>query len=225
MDYRHEFKYLVSDYQLALLRGRLMPLLHLDEHQADPNGYLIRSVYFDDIDNRYLKENIYGLDNRVKFRIRIYDHKDSVIHLETKYKVRGMTRKEMCSLTREQADMLLRGERPEFSADMPKVLRFLFLEMSTSLLKPSIIVEYQRTAFVERVGNVRITFDRNISYSTDVTGFFEDALPLTPVLRPGQHILEVKYDEFLPDYLAQTADLGDLEQCTFSKYVMCRYAR
>lgn len=224
MEYRHEMKYLVSDAQLALLRARLSPLIRLDSHQSDPNGYLIRSLYFDDIDNRYLQENMYGLDDRVKFRIRIYGHQDQPIHLETKFKFRGMTRKEMCSLTRAQADALIAGEVPAFSKAMPKTLRFLYLEMASSLLKPRIIVEYQRVAFVENVGNVRITFDRNIGYSTKVSRFFDDDLPLTPLLPAHQHILEVKYDELIPDYLVQAADLGDLAQCTFSKYVMCRGA-
>lgn len=224
MEYRHELKYLVSDAQLAILRARLTPLMQLDSHQPDPRGYIIRSLYFDDVDNRFLQENMYGLDDRVKFRIRIYERSDATIHLETKFKFRGLTKKDMCSISRKDCDALIAGEAPAFSPELPKPLRRLYLEMSTTLLKPRIIVEYQRVAFVEKIGNVRVTFDRNIASSTKVTRFFDADLPLMPLLPPGQHILEVKYDELIPDYLVQTMDLGDLSQNTFSKYVMCRCA-
>ena len=224
MEYRHELKYLVSDAQLAILRARLTPLMKLDSHQPDPRGYLIRSLYFDDIDNRFLQENMYGLDDRVKFRVRIYDCSDETIHLETKFKYRNLTRKAMCSISRAQCDDLIAGKPPVFSKDLPKPLRHLYLEMASSLLRPRIIVEYQRVAFVEPIGNVRVTFDRNIASSTALTRFFDSKLPLVPLLPPGQHILEVKYDELIPDYLVQTMDLGDLSQNTFSKYAMCRCA-
>lgn len=222
MEYRHELKYLCDDAQLLILRARLAHLLRRDEHQTRAEGYVIRSLYFDDFDDAYLEANYRGFDDRVKFRIRAYERTDDVIRLETKFKLRGMTRKDSCALSRDQYDEIVAGRAPRFSKEMPQPLRYLYTEMSTSLLKPTILVEYTRTAFVEPIGNVRVTFDRNIASSTKVDAMFGETLPLIPLLPPRQHILEVKYDELIPDYLVQTLDLGNLTQITFSKYAMCR---
>lgn len=224
MDYRQEMKYLCSEAQLTILRSRLSRLMRPDEHQRAGEGYFIRSLYFDDIDDRFLNENLRGMDDRVKFRIRIYDRSDSVIHLETKYKLRSLAKKEHCDLTRAECESLMAGKCPSFSKEMPKPLKYLYTEMQSTLLRPVVIVEYRREALVERLGNVRVTFDRNIASCLDAKRFLELSPPMTPLLPPGQHILEVKYDEFIPDYLVQAMDLGDLEQTTFSKYAMCRSA-
>ena len=97
-----------------------------------------------------------------------------------------------------------------------------YLDMATSLLRPTAIIEYERTAFVYPVGNVRVTFDRNIQTSSEYDSFFKEQYAKIPVLPVNQHILEVKYDELLPDFIAQTLELGNLEQTTFSKYYMGR---
>lgn len=84
------------------------------------------------------------------------------------------------------------------------------------------IVAYERTPFVYNFGNVRITFDRNIGSTTDLNSFFDPYLPLRPILPLGKQILEVKYDELLPDFLYHAMSLGSLQQTTFSKYYLCR---
>ena len=89
-------------------------------------------------------------------------------------------------------------------------------------MHPKSIVEYERTAFVEPRGNVRITFDRNISGCEKISGFFDRTLPAVPVLPKGQHVLEVKYDELLPEYIAGVLELGRLQQTAFSKYYYSR---
>ena len=89
-------------------------------------------------------------------------------------------------------------------------------------LAPKVIVAYERTPFVYAPGNVRITFDRNIGSTTDLSGFFRENLPLRPVMPMGKHVLEVKYDEFLPDFLYDVMNLGSLRQSAYSKYYFCR---
>lgn len=71
MEYRVENKYLVTDAQLALLAGRLKPVMPQDVHQSG-NCYEIRSLYFDDVRDRCMDENEAGYDQRRKYRIRIY---------------------------------------------------------------------------------------------------------------------------------------------------------
>ena len=146
--YRHEFKYLVSYGQLKILETRLKGLIPLDTHVAQTGSYNIRSLYFDDYYDSYLKENESGTDPREKFRIRIYNHDSSRIRLEQKKKVRGKTQKLSCPLSLEQCQLLMQGEIPEIKADAPAVLIKLVLLMKTRLLRPKVIIEYERIPYI-----------------------------------------------------------------------------
>ena len=219
--YRNEFKFLCSQGELEIIRSRLNVLMQQDEHQ-DGDCYRIRSVYFDDYQDSAFDENEAGVDNRRKIRLRVYDQPKSRINLEIKYKQRGRTYKSSCLVSAELCDELISGQTPINQSQYPKQLRQLLLEMNQYRMKPRIIVEYERTAFVCHLGNVRITFDRNVSYSKDISAFFDDRISLIPILPTGQHILEVKYDEFIPDYIAQAVELGNLSYTSYSKYYMAR---
>ena len=223
MDYRVENKYLVSDQDILVLQGRLQGIMSPDSHQKD-GCYTIRSLYFDDAWDRCMEENEAGIDQRQKFRIRIYDPQSDVIHLEIKEKNRGLTKKIACSLSREEADKIIDGKLP-FCLDSRKPLNLLQLRARDALMRPKAIIAYERTAFVSPIGNVRITFDRNIMASRSCGNLFQQTVPeMTPVLPTGMHVLEVKYDEFLPDYIANTIELGNLQRIAFSKYYLGRLA-
>lgn len=219
--YRHELKYRCSDIQLAIIRSRLQSLVSYDKH-AKNGEYTIRSMYFDDYSNTCFYENESGTDPREKFRIRIYNASDRRISLECKRKERGKTHKTSCLLTKEQYETLVSGGSVRGLADMPPLLRRFTLLMKTRLFKPAVIVEYDRTPYVYRIGNVRITLDRNIRSSNDFSRFFEKNITTRQIMPKGEHLLEVKYDELLPDFIKETLELGNLQQATFSKYYLCR---
>jgi len=219
--YRNELKYICSEAELQILHARIAPICPLDRHTAPDGTYHIRSVYFDDPQNRYFYENENGTDPREKFRIRIYNGSDRKITLECKQKQRSMTYKESCPLTKAQCLAILAGAVPEHDGSSPLLNRFLNLCAETGL-QPKVIVAYDRTPFVFGPGNVRITFDRNIGSTRDISRFFDASLPLRPILPTGTHVLEVKYDEFLPNFLYSLMSLGHLKQTAFSKYYLCR---
>ncbi len=222
MEYRVEKKFLCSEQQLQLLQARLLSAISWDSHQGENDRYLIRSVYFDNFDNSLYYENDAGVDDRSKYRIRAYNCGDDVIHMEIKSKLHGYCHKESATLTRPEFEQIMAGEIPPYGKDRSKTFNRFCLQMAMHRLHPAVIVEYERTAFVYPVGNVRITFDRNISYSYDFGSFFDSQMPATPILPVNRHILEVKYDEILPDFLAQLLELNSLQQSTFSKYYMAR---
>lgn len=219
--FRNELKYLCSEGELELIASAIRPLCALDSHTTGSGTYAIRSLYFDDSENSCYYDNENGTDPREKFRIRIYNASDQQITLECKKKQRYMTHKDSCSLTKEQYQMILQGQLMPTSSDAP-LLRKFYAQCQQRCLRPKVIVAYERTPFVYPAGNVRITFDRNIGCSTDIDGFFAQRLPLRPILPLGKQILEVKYDEFLPDFLYTVMDLGSLRQTAFSKYYLCR---
>ena len=219
--YRHEYKYLLSDLEDRVIARRAASIMAPDPHAGPDGQYAIRSLYFDSIDDRCFFENEDGTDPREKFRIRIYNGSDARISLECKRKERGKTRKTACLLDREQCLALMAGQIPPVGEDQA-VLRRLVILIRTELFRPRIIVEYDRTPFVYGVGNVRVTLDRNIRASLRTESFLEPTLPTRPILPVGQQLLEVKFDALLPDFLQRSMELGTLAQTAFSKYYLCR---
>lgn len=217
MDYRHELKFQVSDLELQMIRYRLKLLMQADIHQ-DEDAYTVRSLYFDDLYDSCMRENEDGVDNRRKYRIRIYNGSDRVIKLEKKIKIRGMTRKVSQEISRTDCLTYMSGKAIELGADHSDLERELYAEMKMSGMHPVSIVEYERTAFVEPKGNVRITFDRNIGVNEKMEEFLDQDISPVPVLPMGVHVLEVKYDELLPEYISQVLETGGLQRSSFSKY-------
>lgn len=224
MKFRHEIKYLISAAQIPVIKNRINHLLSIDSHAAD-GVYNIRSLYFDDIYNSCFQENETGTDPREKFRIRIYNHSTERIALECKRKERGKTLKTSCPLTLEQTRMLMAGKPVSDVEEQNPVLRKLTLQMLTRRMRPVVIVEYDRIPYIYRNGNVRITLDTNISSSSSVERFLDEVIPKRPVMMKGQELLEVKYDEYLPDFIYRNLQLSSLQQTAFSKYYICRKFR
>lgn len=220
--YRHEMKYLISTAQLALLKSRIEHIMQPDPHAGKDGTYNIRSLYFDDYHDRCFWENENGTDPREKFRIRIYNHSPERITLECKRKEHGKTLKTSCPLTREQAQLLMQGRPLQDLSGLPPLLRKMTLDMRLHLLKPVVIVEYERMPFLYRDGNVRVTFDMNMSSSASVREFLSGDVPHRPIMPAGMHLLEVKFDEYLPDHIYRSLNLGQLQQTAYSKYYLSR---
>ena len=219
--FRNELKYICSEGELIQLQSRIQMLCDADAHAGPEGIYNIRSIYFDDLQNRYFFENENGTDPREKFRIRTYNASDSRITLECKKKERSMTHKDSCQLSKEQYQKILDGSLSASDVNSTLLEKFYLIQEQRHL-QPKVIVAYERTPFVYTFGNVRITFDRNIGSSTDLSAFFDPYLPVRPILPLGKNILEVKYDELLPNFLYEAMNLGSLRQTTFSKYYLCR---
>lgn len=220
--FRHELKYIVSTTQLSLLENRVKNLLPLDPHVKESGKYTIRSLYFDDYYDSCAKQNVDGTDPREKFRIRIYNHSSERIRLECKRKERGKTHKTSCPLTVEQTKMLMKGEAlKDISSLSPLLQKFTYL-MLRYKYRPVVIVEYDRVPFVYKNGNVRVTFDTNISSSTDIEHFLDKDIVKRPVMPTSKQLLEVKYDEYIPDYIYRNLQLESLTQTAYSKYYICR---
>lgn len=220
--FRHEIKYLVSEAQIQILRNRISVMMKMDPHIGPTGKYTIRSLYFDDYENRCFCENVNGTDPREKYRLRIYDQSAQRISLECKRKEHGMTSKTSCLLTKEQAETLIRNVPLHEIDSLPPLLRRLEIKRRTELLHPVVIVEYERIPYVYRSGNVRVTFDRCISSAADCNRFLDADIPKRPVMPPGLQLMEVKYDSFLPDAIYRCLNLDCLSQTAFSKYTICR---
>ena len=219
--YRRELKFLCDELQLSIIQSRLQGLLKHDNY-AKNGFYTVRSMYFDNYENRCFYENENGVEPREKSRIRIYNADNTRISLECKRKEYGMTNKSTCLISQKQYSDILNGRALTYDmTDSALLSKFLML-MNTELFRPAVIVEYARTPFVYDIGNVRITIDRNIRSSDSFSDFLKNRLASRAVLPQGQQLLEVKYNTFLPPFILDVLQTGELQQTTFSKYYICR---
>lgn len=220
--FRHEYKYMINAKQEAILQIRAAGVMQPDPHVRADGSYLVRSVYLDDIHDTCLSENLSGSDPRSKYRIRYYNSDTSLIFLEKKSKLRSMCLKESCGLTVQECEIFLSGGVPAVTEDMPPDKKRLFTETLLHGLVPKAIVTYDRIPFVYGGGNVRLTFDRNISSSLELDRFLSGNYTQRPVLPCGQSIFEVKWDSVMPRHIKDTLEIEGLSWTAFSKYFMCR---
>lgn len=223
MEYRVEDKYIVSDADITVLAQRLGMVMQQDIHQQG-GCYEIRSIYFDDLRDSCMEENEAGIHLRKKYRIRTYGSANAPLKLEIKEKQNSLIKKTAETLERETFDALMEGGIALAFGENP-VLNQWLMQMRLKAMKPKALIVYERTAFVHPSGNVRITFDRNIAVSRHFDAFWDEQIAGSiPILPTGLHVLEVKYDEMLPDMIAKQLETGKLRQTAFSKYYLGRLA-
>ena len=219
---RHELKYFITPAELNVLRSSLKPVMQLDPNGNENNEYHIRSLYFDTINDDALEEKIAGVGNRKKYRIRIYNFSDRVIKLECKSKYGDLISKQSVSIPRELADQLIAGDPEGLQRMRHPLLHDVYREMKTRLLRPVVIVDYVREAYVHPAEEVRITFDKQIRTGLYQTNMFDTTIPTYPVFDDPIEVLEVKYDAFLPDLVRMAVQTPDRRSGACSKYALCR---
>lgn len=217
--FRHEYKYLISRSAAELLKRRLPCIMERDRHAGPTGQYTIRSLYFDNYSHSALDEKQDGINYRAKFRIRYYNYRPDILKLEKKEKMGNLTRKTARSITLEDA-LAMEDARIPLSDTQDPLIRELSCRMREGL-RPQVLVDYDRTPFICRDGNTRITLDENlrtVPYCTQLLGTHQ---AMIPVLEPDQVILEVKFDDFLPGYL--DAALSDIPKAAMaiSKFALC----
>ena len=219
-DFRHEWKHPISYADMLDLRQRLRAVMQPDIHAV--NGkYRIRSLYFDTPADTALREKLDGVNFREKFRIRYYNRDTSLIHLEKKTKLAGLGNKQSADLTAEQAQKIVDGDLDWMLSSDHGLIRELYAKMRTQQLGPKTIVDYTREPFVFAPGNVRVTLDYDIRTGLYCTDFLNPDCPTIPA-GDRSVILEVKWDEFLPDIIRSAVQMEGRHATAFSKYAQCR---
>lgn len=218
--YRHEWKHVLNTGDLLTLRQRLRAVMESDPHAID-GKYHIRSLYFDNLDDKALREKIDGVNMREKFRIRLYNCDSSVIHLEKKSKRNGLGTKYSAVLTAEQAQKIVDGDIDWMLRSDHPLIQELYCKMRYQGMRPKTIVDYTREPFIFRPGNVRVTLDYDIRTGLGCTDFLNpDAVTIPAGDAPI--LIEVKWDEFLPSIIRDLVSIPDRRVGSFSKYAQCR---
>lgn len=219
--YRTEDKFSCAAKEMYCLQKRLSNVLQADSNENNEEGYSVSSLYFDDLEDSCLMNTIDGNRIRNKYRIRIYNHSMNTIKLEVKEKLDNKVRKKSKNITEEELQKLVRGECIENISSMEDPATLFNLAIQTRGIRPKVIVTYERKAFIYAPGNVRITLDRNIRSSSSVEYFGKTEI-IYDSLQGQDEILEVKYDELIPEFLLQMLELGNMQQISYSKYQLCR---
>ena len=220
MQLRHEYKFYLNHLDYLTIRSRLMTVMQADTHVSG-GKYLIRSLYFDSPSDRALREKADGVCNREKFRIRCYNGNHDFIRLEKKLKKAGLGTKLSARLSAEETQKIIDGDIAFMKDDSRPLLIELYGKMKFQQLRPKTIVDYTREPFIYSAGNVRVTLDYDIRTGLGSVDMLNPDVPTVPT-NPGLYILEVKYDNFLPDVIRDIVQMKNREVSAFSKYMSCR---
>lgn len=221
--YRHELKYKITFADYLAIRQRIRTVMKTDEH-ADADGrYSIFSVYFDNIFDKALLEKINGVQKREKFRLRYYNNDFSFVSLEKKEKYNDLCLKESARISKDELFSILSGGGEWMKRHQSALVRELYCKMRFQQLFPRVLVSYIREAYVYAPGNVWVTFDFCVRTSLFTRNFVENGFDgISATDEPGEMILEVKFDDFLPDVISRLIQTGSTRQQAFSKYCASR---
>lgn len=219
--FRHEWKHIINYGDYLTLRNRLQVITRQDKYVGADGTYQIRSLYFDNLDNKVLLEKLNGYNRREKFRIRYYNGDTSFIRLEKKSKINGLCSKTSTSITKEQCEKLLRNDTLWMKESNDPLLVEFYAKMLYQQLKPKVLVDYVREPYIYEAGNVRITIDSQIKTGLYNKNLF-DMESIAVEVPDSQIILEVKYDSFLPEVIQNAVRLDNRRETSYSKYAACR---
>ena len=214
--FRKELKYNITNQDFYIIQHNLNNLIKKDSN-CKGDYYTISSIYFDDYKKTSYNQVKNGISNRWKYRIRFYNYDDSYIKLEKKHKINGLTNKTSVRITRELLVNIL-NNNVKIEEKNDKLLNEFIVKIKKDLLRPIICIEYDRIPYVYKIGTVRITLDYNLRYTNKYDDLFNKN---KKVYYLKDKILEVKYNELIPDFIRYRLELNHLEQISFSKFNNC----
>ena len=218
--YRQEIKQLLSPAQTLLLEQRIGAVLQPDIHSGKDGSYSLRSIYFDTVTDRAYTEKEAGICDREKFRIRFYNYQDKLIKLERKEKRENLIYKEDLTISRQTAQAMIKGDfssLPEYRHPLADLIYGLACSEG---LHAVVVVDYIRKAYVYPAGNVRITFDTELQAGRPDLPIWENT-GVFDVLQ-GSTILEIKFNQYLPEHIRQLLSSVPGQRMALSKYTLCR---
>lgn len=218
--FRHELKYLINYNDFEVIKLRYGMFLHKDAC-AENGKYMVRSLYFDDYWNSTYHDKLSGINERKKYRIRIYDYSETIIRLERKTKSGNYIYKEAARLTKKEFYLIMEGRYDFLLAKSNNLCKEFYVECMSRFMRPKVIVDYDREAYVMQEGDVRITFDSHVRSSVLNFDIFDRNLPSFEVLEEGKLVMEVKYTQFLPEIIHEILPEDSNEFLALSKYVLC----
>ncbi len=223
--YRHEIKFIISKQMSLVLKQRLALAMDIDKNSVNlDNTYFIRSLYFDDINSTAYYEKIDGVLYRKKYRIRMYNNDSSFIRLERKWKHNNMTSKDQLKIRKENCINLLTNQFDNIDKELlnHSLMKEFITDIKVFGLKPSVIVDYKRLAYTYPISEVRITFDEKIKSGLYNCNLFNMDRITYDVIDNDEVVLEVKFNEVLPEHISIILQTIPMYRQAVSKFALCR---
>lgn len=218
--YRHEYKYLL-DAPTAIQLYQELSLFMQPDTFSTKGAYRVKSLYFDSFDQRDYYEKMDGMQTRKKIRIRIYHEDDSFAKLELKAKEENGQYKSSIRISKKDAITISNGDySPIFSYDTDKAYQ-IYTMMVTGNYSPSVLIEYDRYAFIYPEFDTRITFDHHIKATETDFRLFHNPNLYQPILN-DQVVLEVKFNQHLMAFIQEILAKYSLNNISVSKYCNSR---
>lgn len=218
VQYRQEKKYKIAFAEKEMLVRRLSAALQTDPHALPQGYYNVRTLYFDDVSDSAMQDTVTGVPEKIKFRIRMYNGDPSFIRLEKKVKQCGGGFKVGERITPDECRMLLQGDYTFLRDSDSAFLQECHAVSAAGGLRPKLIVQYDRHAFVCPQDDVRITVDEDIRVCRMPDAFF-DAQPFGTSVMPNREcVLEIKYTHFLPSYVPLLVGIQNRPLTAMSKF-------
>lgn len=218
---RQEKKFLISLPQMYEYSDYVGQVLESDAHNFG-DGYLIRSLYFDTLQERDFQEKEDGVEIRRKIRLRCYGPDYSFGVLEMKQKQGALQKKRSLRMSKEDAKHLVRREYSVLLKYDNPFARECFSLLNMYGYVPKSVVEYRRKAFIAKENKIRITFDHHITATESCMDIFTPELLQNPMLDPYLAVLEVKYNGFLLSYIKDLIRNVNSSETSVSKYSLSR---
>ncbi|MFZ5944801.1 MAG: polyphosphate polymerase domain-containing protein [Bacillota bacterium] len=220
--FRHEYKYLLDYSKYLQLANILSKTMQQDKNWNNSEGYLIRSLYFDDIYDTALKEKALGIAYRKKYRVRIYNYSDKMIKLEEKIKMNDYIKKNSSPVNKAMLVDILSDTPRIVEKHGDSLQQRFYLQKRINFFKPKVIVDYQREAYILPFNQIRITIDKDLAAAKPVLDIFNKDLTTYQLSEQYRYILEVKYNNFLPNHLKKILAYFCVHRMAVSKYFLCR---
>lgn len=211
---RYEMKYLLdrsqTDYILQKLEGHM---------QADEYGLTsIASLYYDTPDARLIRNSLDKPAFKEKLRLRSYGlaADTSPVYLELKRKCEDIVYKRRVPSTIPEIGNFFAGA--DLTGGDEQIRRELtYFRDFYKTLVPACLIIYDRTAYFEPDGDLRLTIDYRPRYRTeDLT--LTKSMEGRPLLQKGWSILEIKVQGAMPLWLSSALSTGGIFKNSFSKY-------
>lgn len=218
---RQEKKFLISLSQMYQYSHALEQVMISDSHNSG-DGYAIRSLYFDTLDDRDFEQKEDGVELRRKFRLRCYGPDYSFGVLEIKQKEGAMQKKRSLRMDQEDAIRLINRDYSVLLHYPEAFAQECFALFNLHCYVPKSVVEYRRKAYTAKENRIRITFDHHIIGTESCLDIFSPGFLQNPVLDPYLVVLEVKFNGFLLSYIKDLLEVVDSSETSVSKYSLSR---
>ena len=212
---RYELKYLPDRGQTAFLVNRLKGHMEPDQYGMTS----IASLYYDTPDFRLIKASLDKPAFKEKIRLRSYGlaTESSPVFLELKRKASGIVYKRRVRTTLPEVRQFLSGDDGLF-ADRQISRELSWFRDHYRPLQPACVIIYDRVAYFEPGGELRLTIDFNPRYRMADGLNLTDSMDGTLLLPEGDTVLEIKVQKAMPLWLASILDEGQIYRNSFSKY-------